>query len=425
MILTLALTSACEQSPKWEGSLEALLESRPDMFGKVVKSPDKYRVQIIYTQINRDADNKPSFNDYIYNVNPSLYFYPASTVKLPTAALALEKIKRLNQPGLDRDATLLTDSAADYQTVVSRDETSPTGLPSVAHYIRKILLVSDNDAFNRLYEFIGQQELNESMRDKGFQNTRIVHRLERALSKPENQWTNPIRFIDGEKVLWAQKDVRSETEFYGKQPELLGQAEVVNGQRLERPKDFSEKNAYALQDQHNVLKSLLFPGAVPSKQRFDLSEDDYRFLYRYMSMYPGESGIGIYGDEEKYPPGYVKFLMFGGDANTIPSHIRVFNKVGDAYGFLTDTAYIVDFKNEIEFLLSATIYTNENQTFNDNIYEYDKIGLPFMENLGQAIYEIELNRQRDFKPDLSRFQFTGQHYLSERKERTERTQREH
>lgn len=158
-------------------------------------------------------------------------------------------------------------------------------------------------------------------------------------------------------------------------------------------------------DQHNVVKSLIFPDSIPQKQRFDLTGEDYRFIQRYMSMYPTESDIDAYQDENKYPQAYVKFLMYGGGAKKIPSHIRIFNKVGDAYGFLTDAAYIVDFNNNIEFLLSATIYTNENQTFNDNLYEYDEIALPFLENLGQAIYEIELHRQRPYQPDLSRFRF--------------------
>ena len=94
-----------------------------------------------------------------------------------------------------------------------------------------------------------------------------------------------------------------------------------------------------------------------------------------------------------------------GDAKSIPDHIRIFNKVGDAYGFLTDASYIVDFKNGIEFILSATIYANENQTFNDDNYEYDEIGLPFLRDLGQAIYEVELERRREHTPDLSRFRF--------------------
>ena len=405
MILTLALTSACQQAPEWPGSLETLLASHSDTFGTVINNPEKYRVQILYTQIDRDADNQPHFRTYSYGVDPRRYFYPASTVKLPTVALALEKLHHVNQPGLNRDTTMLTGSAADYQTAVSEDQTSPTGLPSVAHYARKILLVSDNDAFNRLYEFVGQKTINEAMRNKGYIDTRIVHRLESALSKGQNQWTNPVSFVKGDEVIYTQDDTHNDIDFYGKQPELMGVAEIVDGVRIDRPKDFSGKNAYPLLDQHGVIKNLLFPQSVKEEKRFDLDDDDYRFLYRYMSMYPGESDIETYQDQDRYPPGYVKFLMYGGNAKEIPPHIRIFNKVGDAYGFLTDAAYIVDFKNQVEFILSATIYTNENQTFNDNKYEYDEIGLPFLKNLGQLIYQVELNRPREHKPDLSRFVF--------------------
>lgn len=368
-----------------------------------MENPEKHRLQIIYTQIDRDSENRPSFQTFGYNVDPSTYFYPASTVKLPAVALALEKLNLLNRPDLDRDTTMLTGSAAGFQTEAKVDETSPTGLPSVGNYARKILLVSDNDAFNRLYEFIGQQKFNETLRSKGYMDTRVVHRLEIALNKQQNRWTNPVRFVNGDDLVYEQDAMQCETDYYGTQPEFLGVAEIVDGERLDRPKDFSSKNAYGLQDQHDFVKNLIFPDAADPRRRLDLGGDDYRFIYRYMSMYPGESGIEAYSDAGRYPQGYVKFLMFGGDAEVIPPHIRIFNKVGDAYGFLTDSAYIVDFKNNIEFLLSATIYTNENQTFNDNQYEYDKIGFPFLRDLGNAIYEIELNRQRDHAPDLSRF----------------------
>ena len=157
-----------------------------------------------------------------------------------------------------------------------------------------------------------------------------------------------------------------------------------------------------MQAQHDVIKVLMFPDSVEPEKRFDLSNEDYEFVYRNMSAYPGESGISDYEDAGRYPDGYVKFLMYGGDEPSIPDNIRIFNKVGDAYGFLTDAAYIVDFDNGVEFILAATVYTNENQTFNDNVYEYDKIGFPFMRHLGQAIYEIELGRERSFRPDLTR-----------------------
>jgi hypothetical protein len=83
--------------------------------------------------------------------------------------------------------------------------------------------------------------------------------------------------------------------------------------------------------------------------------------------------------------------------------MRIFNKEGDAYGFLTDVAYVVDFKNNVEFILSASIYCNSDGIFNDDHYDYEKVGLPFMKNLGKVIYEYELQRKRKNVPDLSKF----------------------
>lgn len=74
-----------------------------------------------------------------------------------------------------------------------------------------------------------------------------------------------------------------------------------------------------------------------------------------------------------------------------------------AYGYLIDNAYIADFKNGVEFLLSAVIYVNNNQIFNDDKYEYDEIGFPFLANLGKVIYEYELKRDKKFPSDLSKF----------------------
>lgn len=392
---------ACGGPVGWEGSVEALLRSQPARFANVIEDPEKFRVQVIYTQIDRDPDNRPKFTSFTYRVDANEYFYPASTVKLPTVLLALEKLNRIE--GIDRNTTMLTGRSADFQVEANEDVTAPGGLPTVGHYVRKILLVSDNDAFNRLYEFLGQQPLNEALQEKGYGGTRIMHRLETALTIEENRLTNPVRFVRGDDVIYEQLPQYSSKAFVNDSPILLGKAEVVGDQLLPRPKDFAEKNAFPLQDLHDVLLTLMFPDEVAPARRFGLSEDDYRFLYDNMSTYPADSGIGAYANADEYPPGYVKFLLFGGDARQIPQNLRIFNKVGDAYGFLTDAAYVVDLENKVEFILAATIYTNENQTFNDNNYEYAGIGLPFLRDLGQAIYEVELDRPRTIEPDLSRF----------------------
>ena len=117
---------------------------------QVLDKPEPYRVQIIYTQIDRDSNNHPDLTYYQFGVDDSRYFYPASTVKLPIALLALEWLAEQNLTGLNADTAMLTEAAADWQTAQIADPTAVNGLPSIAHYIKKVLLVSDNDGSNRL-----------------------------------------------------------------------------------------------------------------------------------------------------------------------------------------------------------------------------------------------------------------------------------
>ena len=99
-------------------------------------------------------------------------------------------------------------------------------------------------------------------------------------------------------------------------------------------------------------------------------------------------------------------FFFRGINRKLPENVRVFNKVGWAYGFMTDVSYVVDFRNKVEFMLSATIYVNSDGILNDNRYDYDSIGYPFLYELGQTIYNYELKRKRPYKPDLSKFLIT-------------------
>ena len=119
---------------------------------------------------------------------------------------------------------------------------------------------------------------------------------------------------------------------------------------------------------------------------------------------PQESTFPLYAPPD-YWDTYVKFLMYGAEKDKAEPIIRIFNKTGDAYGFMIDAAYIADYKNKIEFQLSAVIYCNSDGILNDDKYDYAGVGLPFMKNLGRIIYEYELSRQRKKIPDLSLFHY--------------------
>ncbi|WAC11847.1 serine hydrolase [Dyadobacter pollutisoli] len=380
--------------------IEKLLKKHPERFSEILNNPDKYRIQVLYTRIDRNKKNEPHFTTHGYRVNSAEYFYPASTVKLAAVALAFEKMNKL---GYDKYTPMFTGADRPEQTKVDADTTSESGLPSVAHYAKKILLASDNDAFNRLYEFIGQKEFNDSLHHKGFTNTRIVHRLDSPMGAENNRYTNAIRFERGGEIIFEQPARYNEKELKAPEQILLGKGFMKDGVLVNEPFDFSSKNFFPLEEQHRLLKTLFFPDQVPPGQRFNLTPDDYGFLYQYMSQFPVETSFPAHYTDDLYD-GYVKFLLFGATKTRLPRHIRLFNKCGDAYGFLLDNAYIADFEKGIEFMLTAVIYCNADQIFNDNKYDYDEIGFPFMANLGKTIFEYELDRKRSVRPDLSRFE---------------------
>jgi len=387
--------------------LKQLLLSHPELFAGILNHPTQNEVQILYTQIDRDAQNRPHFKSYSYRLNPKRYFYPASTVKLPTAIFALEKLNELQVPGLSRQSAMITDSAFAGQTRVFKDALSATGLPSIANYIKKILLVSDNDAYNRLYEFVGRAEINTKLKKYGLTQTRIMSRLAVGDKGENAKHTNPISFYNGNQLVY-NKPAQYDAWDYPMQLDNMQQGKGYmdsHDQLVMQPFDFSNMNVYTITNQQMVLRRLLFPESFAVAEKFNLKPDDYQLIYRYMSTLPTESANPSYR-KPAYYPAYCKFLFYGGDSSAVINpNIRIFNKVGDSYGYDIDNAYIIDIKNKVEFMLTAVVQSNEDGIYNDNKYEYATVCLPFMKNLGQVIYEYELKRAKKHLPNLRKFVF--------------------
>jgi hypothetical protein len=56
---------------------------------------------------------------------------------------------------------------------------------------------------------------------------------------------------------------------------------------------------------------------------------------------------------------------------------------------------------ETGIFFTAEIYCNKDGIMNDDKYDYETIGYPFMKNLGNVIYDYEAIRKRAHYPDLS------------------------
>ncbi len=384
---------------------EILAGLKNDPVGReVLKNSSAYELQVIYTQIDRDTSGKAHFTSYTYHADSTRYFYPASMVKMPLALLSLEKINNLRRSGyprLSRKTAYRIDSLRAFQRNFSVDSTAPGGLPSIAHDIREVFTISDNLAYNRMFEFLGRDYINRSLREKGYSRTGIVHRFN--YPGRDNRYASPITFYDASGTIFKEKERFEEHIWENTQTGTQkGKAYYNAGDSLVRqPFDMRSKNWFALTDMEKMLRAVMFPEAVPEPGRFYLTADDYAFLWHYMGIFPRECDFPKY--DSVYYDGYVKFFLFGDSKAKQSGTIRVFNKVGEAYGTLTDVAYIVDFENNVEFILAATLLCNRDGIFNDDKYEYDQTGFPFLARLGRKVYEYELKRTRKVQPDLARY----------------------
>ena len=401
-LFLLSINAFCLAQKK--NPLVNLLNSNPQYFSDILAAPEKYEVQIIYTQIDRDKNNIPSFRSYTFHADSTQYFYPASTVKMALSFLALERVNHLKRtiPTLSKDSPYEMDSVRNLQIPLTQNSHASNEKPSIAQDIKEIMIVSDNYAYNHLFDFLGRDYINQKLQEKGYKYSRVTHRF--SIPGIDNRFTAPMTFKDNKgDVLLRQGEQVSVNQYVNKQKGLLKGKGYWNEKDslINAPFDFSTRNYFSLFDQQQMLKAVLFPQCVSQQQRFDLSGDDYQFLYKYMSILPKESHFPTY--DTSYYDGYCKFLMWGDKKDASPKNIRIFNKVGDAYGYMIDNAYIIDFDKKIEFMLSAVILCNEDMIFNDGKYEYEKIGFPFFGNLGRVIYNYEITRKRKYQADLSNF----------------------
>jgi hypothetical protein len=365
----------------------------------VLANPSTFRYQIIYTQINRDKMGVPHFTNYKLNVDPNQYFNPASMVKMPLAFLSLEKLHELNKKDINKYTTILFDSNYQRQVAMYADSSSKNKKPSIAHFIKRAFLISENDPYNRMYQFVGQGDINRKLHQKGYSTTRITRQF-MGYTEDQNRHTNGIRFVDDNNNLLFQQAPQYNTDsFQFGAPILIGNAHWnSNDELIQGPFDFTKHNNISLEDMQKMLQAIIFPSSLPAKSRFNISEEDRLFLLQFLSQYPSETNYPKY-DTEHFYDSYVKFF-FQDSTHRMPNNIRVFNKVGWAYGFLTDVSYVLDTVNNIDYMLSATVYVNSDGVVNDSKYDEATVGFPYLKQIGNAFYEYELKRKRNNHPVL-------------------------
>lgn len=373
--------------------LERILSHHQGLSTTLERSAE-LRIQIVLGVLEDQPDGSERLVQHGYRLDAE-YFYPASSIKLFAAVAALERLATLRaETGLplDLDTALVYHPQFEGETRVDADTSNLAGgTVTVRHEIRKLFLVSDNEAFNRLYELVGPDHLAASLERAGVRGARIVHRLDEARTPEQNRQLPAIDFVIDGKVAWSQP-ARVAAEPPPIDP--VAGIEVGDGYldgagaRVDGAMDFSAKNRIPLAELQRGLCLALRPeldcGVAGEAAGFALSPDDHERLLEAASELPGDSLNPRY-DRAEYPDSYGKPLLAGLARVLDPRRVRIANKTGRAYGFSIENALVEDRASGRAFFVAATIYTNSNGILNDDDYDYRSVADPFLADLGEAL----------------------------------------
>ena len=350
-----------------------------DFLKEIIKEKEDYEIQILLTKIDQ-YNSKVDFQEYKYQLDDNKYFYPASTIKLPIVVLTLKKINELRSKGseITLKSKITLNYKDDYSELVVRDS-----ITSFQNLIADVFLVSDNSASNILIDFIGYNYFNHEMENAGFDKTYLNHKFN---PDPYVNSTWQISDLDNNLISSLnddQKIIKADDKTIGLEK---GERRYFKGEILDESLNFSEKNRSSISDMHHLIKYIFYPEIFDITNTFNLNVEDYDFLRYWMSRFTYEDiGEKFIGDE-KFFETYNKFFIHGDEQSVSNEQIRVYNKIGQAYGTSIDNGLIKNYQDNVEFILTATIYTNKNKVINDNLYEYDDIAVPFLAKLSRSIY---------------------------------------
>ncbi|MEQ8769721.1 MAG: serine hydrolase [Phycisphaerales bacterium] len=368
-----AAAPAQDASPRESEALFAeVLASTPRLRG-LAAEPERYRLQICFAEIVENGDDPPRLRRYAYRPDAE-YWYPASTVKLPGAVAALDALESFE--GVTPDTPLRFAPLFAGEDGHEHDESNAQGGTITArHLVRKALIVSDNGAFNRLYDIAGQRGLNNTLRAYGLANPRIVHRLASARAPDAHRRAPAVTLGDTGLVIPARLDppgidpgLMTRWESWPTIP--LGRAWQRSGEVVHEPFLMGGRNFIPLRDLLNLTAMVVRPDVDTGLPGIDLEPDSRALLIRAMTQLPRESANPVY-DPSRFDDYWAHFFLPGLERAAPRHELRVASKIGLAYGFSSEVAYIEHTPSGRAFLLAMALYTNDNATLNDGVYEYE------------------------------------------------------
>lgn len=377
------------------GMLQELVGGHCEICDRVLADPGRWRVQCLLSEVvdgpprGTTGARLPTLERRGFRMDAE-YFYPASSIKTCGVIAALQKMRALREKGwsIDLDTKLVFYPLFEGETIEDADPSNvETGTITLGQEIRKVCIVSNNESFNHLYEFVGHRQINEAMWNAGLDSVRITHRLSEFRTEEEHRRTPRISVVqeDG-----TEREIPERTsDLVPPTPEvaglLVGEKHMTNdGELLDGPMDFSRKNRISVVDLQNMLVMLAAPEVDLGLTGFGLTAEDRAFVLESMAVYPRQSENPVYAAEE-YPDEYAKNYLPGLRKVAPDADFTYYNKTGWAYGFSIDNACIVYKPTGKMFFLTTVMYANPDGVINDSDYAVEEVALPVMAHLGEVV----------------------------------------
>lgn len=372
--------------------LTPLLQAHADKFGRLLATPETYRLQILISEVTTNAAGAPALNRWGYRVGAE-YFYPASAIKLGAAVTALQTIEQLQARYHCSDLLQVPLTIAPLFPGDTAQTNDPSNLDggciTLAQELGKMALVSDNRAFNRMYDLVGHERLNRNLRALGLDSVVINHRLGDTRVIADGRVSAAVTFYPpgGEPIVVPARTSTLMLTNRGRNLKV-GHGYMQDGRLIHEPMDFTAGNGISLMDLQSLLIKLARPGIDLGSPPLELTAAHRAWLLRAMTEYPRESTNPVYSATE-FPDDYCKCLLPGIRRvfpSTVPGErVEITAKIGEAYGFTIENSYERNPKNGRAVFVTAVIYTNARDILNTDQYEYDTVAEPFYADLGELV----------------------------------------
>ena len=374
-------------------SLMNFVKGKNELVDKVIEDSKEYHLQFILTRIINDS------SDIIKEEAKYLtgdYFYPASMVKLPTAILTHELLDSL-ELNSNSYIKMNPDEKCKNQFFTNTTQNKKLRFTNI---IEELLAISDNNYYSILFHALGARNINRKLKEYDLKNT-FIYTSFNGCPKESDLIFNSYDIYDenDKKVFSKPKRKMDSIEYLGNhifnKKKLCGTAHYKGGKKINKAKNFNYALEYDLVDINETMVKLFHPNCYSKNKRFKINELSRSELIHSLLIHPIEIRNKKYKNSLKYPANYYKYSIIGDSKGIkLKDDFDIYSKIGISYGFVTETAYVFDKKNNQDFLVTISIKVNKNDVFGDGIYQYESIARPFIAAFTRLINSYLLSMKK-------------------------------